>query len=228
MSLSWWWRPVRKTPDAFPKDYLQTLKQQILDCPYLDATTLNKRFSGTYGFSITFRKSALHKALKICPAFETYLQKTMDPKTNAFFLNPLLIGEGAKVEPHIDLSLGSWIRPETPPYPTKVSVLYIEVPPGLKGGQLTLHRKKPVGTIKPQKNLLVEFAGDLLHEVEQVGFEEGAEPQPRISLVCEHYELNEDQLELIPEFHLSSQKSFEDFLNLALSEDECGNTDRHF
>ena len=219
---------MRKTPEAFAAEYLDALKAQILSSPYLDGTTLNKRFHGTYGFSMTFRKSAMPKALRICPAFETFLNATMEPKSNAYFLNPLLIGEGAKVEPHIDLSLGSWIRPETPPYPRKVSVLYIEVPPGLRGGQLTLHRKKPVGKIKPQKNLLVEFAGDLLHEVEQVGFEADAQPAPRISLVCEHYELNEDQLELIPEFHLSSQKSFQDFLNLALSEDHRGNSDRHF
>ncbi len=35
--------------------------------------------------------------------FKPYLDQALQPECNAFYLNPLLLGEGSRVDPHIDL-----------------------------------------------------------------------------------------------------------------------------
>ena len=82
-----------------------------------------------------------------------------------------------------------------------VSVLYIQVPPNLQGGELVLRSyKKQVGQIKPEINTLVYFQGDLTHSVNAV-----KTPGMRLSLVCEQYSLSETELEEIPEFAVESR-----------------------
>ena len=122
--------------------------------------------------------------------------------------------------PHVDRSLNSWTRPELPPFPVKVSVLYLDVAEDLEGGTLLLYpplmafHKKP--KITPKTGLLFEFRGDLRHEVAAVTKSE----RPRISLVMEHYEMPPYLLRKIPEFYVKSSRKFESFMEAALETPE--------
>jgi hypothetical protein len=79
--------------------------------------------------------------------------------------------------------------------------LYIQVPVHLQGGELILqHRKQRVGQIQPQANLLLYFQGDLTHSINSM-----QTAGDRLSLVCEQYNLSDDELQDIPEFTVESR-----------------------
>jgi Rps23 Pro-64 3,4-dihydroxylase Tpa1-like proline 4-hydroxylase len=83
-----------------------------------------------------------------------------------------------------------------------VSVLYIQVPTTLNGGELVLcHNKRQVGQIRPKMNTLLYFQGNLTHSVKEV-----TSPGTRLSLVCEQYSLSETELLEIPEFTIESRR----------------------
>ena len=185
--------------DAFSPAYLNELRGQILACPYFAVNNLNRDFVGTKGFSLVFQRSHLAQVNQRFPYFAQYLNRIAKPECNAFYLNPLLLKQGSRVDPHIDRSLRSYCKTIHPP--DVVSVLYIEVPADLKGGELVLrsHNRK-VGQIRPQTNTLVFFQGDLTHSVNLV-----TSSDTRLSLVCEQYNLDDDLLIEIPEFQLESR-----------------------
>jgi predicted 2-oxoglutarate/Fe(II)-dependent dioxygenase YbiX len=82
-----------------------------------------------------------------------------------------------------------------------VSVLYIAVPADLQGGELVLRSaKRQVGQIRPQANTLLLFQGDLTHSVNPV-----SSAASRLSLVCEQYSLDNEELLAIPEFAIESR-----------------------
>lgn len=185
--------------NAFSLKYLSKLERQILACPYFAVNNLNRDFVGTKGFSIVFRRSGLGEVEQRFPFFKTYLSVALQPTCNAFYLNPLLLTTGSRVDPHIDRSLRSYCKTIEPP--AIVSVLYIQVPPVLQGGELVLrHNKRQVGQIRPQLNTLLYFQGDLTHSVNEV-----TTPGTRLSLVCEQYSLSETELQEIPEFTVESR-----------------------
>jgi predicted 2-oxoglutarate/Fe(II)-dependent dioxygenase YbiX len=174
----------------FDPDYLSRLQGQILSCPYFTVNNLNRDFVGTRGFSVVFRRSHL---------FQPYLEIALDPDCNAFYLNPLLLKSGSRVDPHIDRSLRSYCKTIDPPL--LVSVLYIAVPTDLVGGELVLRSpKRQVASIQPRPNLLIQFQGDLTHSINPV-----TATGNRLSLVCEQYNLIEAELQEIPEFKLESR-----------------------
>lgn len=189
----------RRHTDLFAPEYLSHLHGQILACPYFTTNNLNGDFIGTRGFSIIFHRSHRHQVDRQFPYFSPYLDQALQPDCNAFYLNPLLLKPGSQVNPHIDRSLRSYCKTIDPP--SVVSVLYITVPEDLIGGELVLsHQRKRIGQIRPQVNTLVIFQGDLTHGVNPV-----TEGRERLSLVCEQYMLEEDQLQQIPEFRLESR-----------------------
>jgi predicted 2-oxoglutarate/Fe(II)-dependent dioxygenase YbiX len=184
---------------AFSSEYLSALKGQILACPYFAVNNLNRDFIGTKGFSVVFRRSGFNEVEQRFPFFKPYLSLALQPTCNAFYLNPLLLKTGSRVDPHIDRSLRSYCKQIEPP--ALVSVLDVQVPPALEGGELVLRcKKRQVGQIQPQTNTLVYFQGDLTHSVNEV-----TSPGTRLSLVCEQYSLSADELEQIPEFTLESR-----------------------
>lgn len=186
-------------PQAFPSTYLSELQGQILACPYFAVNNLNRDFVGTKGFSIVFRRSHLPEVERRFPYLKLYLQQALQPDCNAFYLNPLLLQQGSRVDPHIDRSLRSYCETIEPP--VVVSVLYVQVPPDLVGGELVLRsHKRQVGQIRPQPNTLLIFQGDLMHSVNPV-----TSAGMRLSLVCEQYTLEDKQLQDIPEFRLESR-----------------------
>lgn len=185
--------------NLFPPDYLNQLQQQILACPYFAVNNLNRDFVGTKGFSIVFRRSHLPLVAQKFPYFQPYLDRALKPDCNAFYLNPLLLQTGSRVDPHIDRSLRSYCKTIEPP--DAVSVLYVAVPADLSGGELVLRsRQRQVGMVRPQPNLLLLFQGDLTHSINAV-----SGSGIRLSLVCEQYRLEESELEEIPELTLESR-----------------------
>jgi hypothetical protein len=177
--------------NVFSTDYLNDLRGHILACPYFTTNNLNRDFIGTKGFSIVFQRSTQHQVDQQFPFFK--------PHCNAFYLNPLLLKAGSRVDPHIDRSLRSYCKTIAPP--ALVSVLYVQVPAELQGGELVLrNHRQQVGQIKPRLNTLVYFQGDLTHSVNAVQTA-GA----RLSLVCEQYSLSESELQDIPEFLIESR-----------------------
>jgi predicted 2-oxoglutarate/Fe(II)-dependent dioxygenase YbiX len=186
-------------PQAFSQLYLSELQGQILASPYFAINNLNRDFVGTKGFSIVFQRSHLTEVKQRFPYLKPYLNRVMQPECNAFYLNPLLLESGSRVDPHIDRSLRSYCETIAPP--VVVSVLYVEVPTDLQGGELVLRsRKRQVGHIRPQANTLLFFQGDLTHSVNPV-----ISAGMRLSLVCEQYNLEEAQLRDIPELQLESR-----------------------
>ncbi|MBW4466951.1 MAG: 2OG-Fe(II) oxygenase [Pegethrix bostrychoides GSE-TBD4-15B] len=185
--------------DQFSPNYLSKLQLQILACPYFAVNNLNRDFVGTKGFSVVFRRSHLAEVAQQFPYFQPYLEQALQPDCNAFYLNPLLLQAGSRVDPHIDRSLRSYCKTIEPP--VTVSVLYVAVPTDLVGGELVLQsRQRQVGRLRPQPNLLVLFQGDLTHSISAV-----AGTGLRLSLVCEQYRLEEAELEEIPAFTLESR-----------------------
>ncbi|QIR40462.1 2OG-Fe(II) oxygenase [Tolypothrix sp. PCC 7910] len=185
--------------NAFPSDYLNKLWGEIHACPYFSVNNLNRDFVGTKGFSVVFQKSCIAQVEQQFPYFKPYLDLALLPNCNAFYLNPLLLKEGSRVDPHIDRSLRSYCKTIEPPL--VVSVLYVRVPPDMQGGELVLRsHKRQLGQIKPQMNTLVHFQGDLTHSVNAV-----KTPGNRLSLVCEQYSLDEVELAEIPEFTIESR-----------------------
>lgn len=184
-------------PNALSIAYLAKLQRKILSCPYFAVNNLNRDFVGTKGFSVVFRRSHITTVEQQFPYFKTYLDYALRPDCNAFYLNPLLLKTGSRVDPHIDRSLRSYCKTVEPPM--VVSVLYVDVPKDLQGGELVLRsHKRQVGKISPQTNTLLFFQGDLTHSVTAVVGE-------RLSLVCEQYNLEEVELDDIPEFRLESR-----------------------
>ena len=187
------------SPNAFPLDYLSQLQGQISNCPYFAVNNLNRDFISTKGFSLVFQRSGLGEVEQQFPFFKPYLNIALQPTCNAFYLNPLLLQTGSRVDPHIDRSLRSYCKTIEPP--ALVSVLYVQVPATLQGGELVLrHNKRQVGQIRPQLNTLLYFQGNLTHSVNEV-----TSPGTRLSLVCEQYSLSETELLEIPEFTIESR-----------------------
>jgi predicted 2-oxoglutarate/Fe(II)-dependent dioxygenase YbiX len=189
----------RQQTDVFAIADLQTLRGEILACPYFAVNNLNRDFVGTKGFSVVFQQSGLETVRQQFPFFAAYLDRALQPDCNAFYLNPLLLKEGSRVDPHIDRSLRSYCKTVEPP--ALVSVLYVQVPPDMQGGELVLrNHRQQVGQIKPKTNTLLHFQGDLTHSINAV--QAGG---TRLSLVCEQYSLSATELQEIPEFTVESR-----------------------
>jgi len=189
----------RQQSNVFPLSYLNTLRGEILACPYFATNNLNRDFVGTKGFSVVFQRSHLPEVIRQFPAFKLYLEQALQPACNAFYLNPLLLQESSRVDPHIDRSLRSYCKELEPP--TVVSVLYVQVPPTMQGGELVLRsQKQQVGMIQPVTNTLLFFQGDLTHSINRL-----TASCSRLSLVCEQYTLDEAELQKIPPFTIESR-----------------------
>lgn len=192
-------RYYRQQADAFPVPYLDDLRGEIFASPYFAVNNLNRDFVGTKGFSVVFQRSGMATVERKFPFFKRYMALALQPDCNAFYLNPLLLQQGSRVDPHIDRSLRSYCKTIEPP--VAVSVLYVQVPNPLEGGELVLRcHKQQVGQIRPRANLLLHFQGDLTHSVNAV-----KTPGTRLSLVCEQYCLDESELREIPEFTVESR-----------------------
>ena len=189
-------------PAAFAPAYGKRLGRQIRASPYFVVNTLNRDFVGTRGFSIVFRRESIPRVEREFPFLSPYLQRSLRADCNAFYLNPLELVRGSRVDPHIDRSLRSYVVHVDPPL--AVSVLYVEVPSAMRGGELELRRgKKLIARITPTENTLVTFAGDLTHSIARLDTD-GA----RLSVVCEQYGLTPDELERVPPYAIETRARY--------------------
>jgi len=190
----------RQQADIFPEGYLTNLRGEISACPYFATNNLNGDFVSTKGFSVVFQRQAMPEVERRFPYFKPYLERALLAECNAFYLNPLQLTQGSRVDPHIDRSLRSYCKTIDPPL--VVSVLYVVVPPNLQGGELVLRRgdRQTIAQIKPCANTLLYFQGDLTHSVTAV-----TAGGTRLSLVCEQYHLTDAELQQIPTFTVESR-----------------------
>lgn len=185
--------------DVLSPRQLSRLWEKVNTSSYFTVNNLNRDFVNTKGFSLVFTRAGLAQAEKEFPFFKPYLERALQPDCNAFYLNPLLLSQGSRVDPHIDRSLRSYCKTIDPPW--LVSVLYVRLPEPMAGGELVLSLgKKQVGIITPQVNSLVLFQGDLTHSVNAL-----KTTGQRLSIVCEQYSLTSAQLEEIPSFTVESR-----------------------
>lgn len=199
----------REQSGLLPEAQLLALREAILASPYLGPNNLNYRFSGTLGFSIVFSSESTDEMKQHFPQFAPFVDLARQPSCNGFFLNPLVVTDGGGVEPHRDYSLHRY--GDDIPLPEWVSVLYVQVPVNLAGGDLILYDdQEPIATITPRPNTLVTFRGHLRHAVTPIAAGSPDLSQARISLVMEQYWVNSQQLEGLPICHVDSRKPVED------------------
>lgn len=185
---------------CFSQAYLGALRAQIRQSRFLAARNLTSDFVDARGFSVVFRRSGLTQVKARLEWLIPYLDTILEADANAFYLNPLVLRAGSRVDPHIDRSLRSYCPAVEPP--RSVSVAYVSLPEPMLGGELVLrHGKREVGRVVPQVNKLVCFQGNLTHFVTPLGVETHGE---RLSVVCEQYDLPPNLLARIPEMGLES------------------------
>jgi len=195
---------VHRKPEALSAEQLEAIRAAILGSRLLGENHLSSQFTGTYGFSVTFRREALSEVSAHFPAFAPFLETALVPGCDAFLLNPLLIQNGRGVAPHIDQSLE--YCEASIGNPLAVSVLYVQVPEQLSGGELRLyHRGAQVAALAPMARSLVTFRGDLVHEVAAVEAGAPALSAARISLVVEQYRVPEHQRAAVPRLEIRNR-----------------------
>jgi hypothetical protein len=124
---------------------------------------------------------------------------------NAFYLNLLIVGAGEGIGRHTDATLRGPAGSATA-VPARVTVLYLDVPNGARGGELRLFRgPRLVGCVQPRMGMLVHFRGELEHEVSELSGDAG---KARVSLVCEQYTLEPEALRRLQPLHVQSHAGF--------------------
>ena len=179
-------------PDAFEAGELSRLRGELVSSPLLGGSQLSQSFDGTRGFSVSFTRAGLPALAGELAYLAPYLDRVLRPSCNAFYLNPLLMHGGTRVDAHVDASLSMHVDHRL--VPLLVSVLYVEVPADLEGGELVLELgDREVGRVAPREGTLLFFAGLLRHHVTPM-----RSTARRLSLVCEQYRLDEVVLAEIP------------------------------
>jgi len=211
---------------------LESLREALLASRFVASSPLMGTFQASKGFAFIFTEAGRATLLERFPFVADYLSLVMEPATtrgllpwrerlfgprkerlqpNAFYVNLLLLEAGKGVGRHIDATLQ---EPSGVPgaVPEHVSVLYLTVPSGAQGGALHLLRgDQPVGRVRPRPGLLVQFRGELQHEVQP--FTGGAEGAVRASLVCEQYAFGPEALARLPAFRIQSKAGFAAYLD---------------
>ena len=166
---------------ALPPERLEALRDTLLSSRFVARSPLMGTFQGSRGFALIFTAAGRPAVEARFPFLRDYLERVMAPAgwrgllpwkerlfgprperlaPNAFYVNLLLLEPGRGVGRHIDATLQepSGVPGATPEH---VSVLYLNVPEGARGGALVLSRgPHPAGEVRPKPGLLVHFRGD--------------------------------------------------------------------
>lgn len=210
---------------------LEALREALLASRFVARSPLMGTFQGSRGFALIFTEAGRAKLEERFPFLRDYLALVLEPaswrgllpwkerllgpgrerrRPNAYYVNLLLLEPGRGVGRHIDATLQepSGVPGATPEH---VSVLYLNVPEGARGGALVLSRgARPAGEVLPRPGMLVHFRGDLTHEVRP--FSGGPEGALRASLVCEQYAFEPAALARLPGFRIQSKAGFAAYL----------------
>ena len=214
------------------EDELRALRATLLKHPLIGPSPLKGSFYQTRGFAIIFTRAGIDELRQRFGGLSAFIDATCTPPPeprsgwsrlqsepapcNAFYLNLLMVPAGTWVKRHVDATLrGHGGLSDV--LPNRVSVLWLDTPRALAGGQLQIFEKESLlATITPRAGNLIHFRGDLGHAISPVVLD--AEPSPeteslmRTSLVCEQYTLSEDELSGLPPFKVHSRAGFSAFL----------------
>jgi hypothetical protein len=213
--------PVVIVDNALSSAALDALADGALSSRFFGESTLEGTFMATRGFAVTFHRGARGEVEARFPFLQPYFALALDddavarvrprglfftpPPANAFFANVLMVPPGAAVERHVDATLGP---KDGSIVPVAVSVLYVSLPPDLKGGELVLSDEgRVVDVVEPRRGRLLWFAGHLAHEVRPVDAS-----APRLSWVIEQYLLDRAALARTPRFRVHSKAGFRAYL----------------
>lgn len=215
-----------------PPGELEALRGALLGSRFVARSPLMGTFQGSRGFALIFTREGRPALEARFPFLAPYLARVLEPgsargllswrerlfggrharpEPNAFYLNLLLLDAGMGVGRHIDATLQgpSGVPDATPRH---VSVLYLQVPPGARGGALRLlEDNRPLGEVRPRPGLLVHFQGHLQHEVQP--FIGARDDTQRASLVCEQYVFPPEALARLPPFRIQSKAGFAAYLD---------------
>ena len=224
-------------PEPFKPHIIEEMGHACITSPFFSASPLQGSFTKSQGFAIRFRRENagqllerfpflepfLSKLLALSPAEEkTHLPKWMHRSARAFYLNILAIPSGKEIDAHFDTTLFS--ADETLiVLPERVSVLYLNIPKNMTGGELFL--KGPFGKevlVSPKPGLFIHFRGDVKHRIAQAHYEKTSEY--RLSLVCEQYCIDEETLKQVPPLAIFSMAGFQAFLQDAKKRTHFGST----
>lgn len=213
--------------------------EALLGSPLIARSALAGSFRQTRGFSITFREEGRARLAQRFPALAPFVDRALSDgeagalssladrlrrraphaEANAFYLNLLLVGDGGSVGRHTDATLRAPSGVEGA-VPVRVSVLYLAVPEGARGGELRLFRgNRRVGVVRPRPGALVHFRGELQHEVAPLSAPRDA---LRASLVLEQYAFAPQVLARLPELQLHSKAGFGAYLQAHASSAPTG------
>ncbi len=214
---------------AFDDDALRALRDAVVGSPFVGKSTLGGAFQESRGFAVTFTVSGRAAVVERFPFLAGYLERALDPARrlalhpfwrrpkveerapNAFYLNALFVPKGGRVGRHVDATLREPAGLDHA-VPIAVSVAYLAVPRGARGGRLLLDdRGAPRGAVTPREGALVVFRGDLAHQVEP--FTGGPDGGLRISLVTEQYALQDDAVARLPQMRVHSKAGFGAYLD---------------
>jgi hypothetical protein len=183
------------------------MKECLVGHPRISNNSLNPEgFNGTRGFVIQFANDVGVDMFRNekgfnCDNFNPLLpffEKSRDPEANAFVMNVLVCDKPTNpsdvvVGSHVDDTLAH-SAPGITFLAHAVSVLYISVPPDMKGGALELLGSEPTqdaleddfqgDQVEPVENRMAQFRGDSYHQVR--GYSTDSDVL-RISLVLEQY-----------------------------------------
>lgn len=215
----------RRIRRALPGALLAAVREGVLGSPLIGSSTLAGSFQGSRGFGVTFTGEGIPQLLerfgflkpywervragppeRMLQSLRSRLSRPAPPSPNAFFLNLLMLGPGASVGRHVDATLAkpSGVLDATP---RLVSVLYLRVPRGARGGELVLDDGARIrSVVRPREGHLIHFDGRLTHRVEP--FREGPPDQARASLVLEQYHFAPEALARLPAFQVHSRAGF--------------------
>lgn len=208
--------------DALDAMDLEAVRGAVLSSKLLGDSPLGGTFLATRGFSVTFHRDRRAEVETRFPFLHTFLGLALHdervrevqrrpllggpPRVNACYLNVLVVPPGAGVGRHVDATLGP---PSGYVVPEAVSVLYLDVPANLEGGELVLSGDKgEIERIAPRPGRFVVFGGALAHEVTPV-----RASRPRVSVVCELYALSAGVLSLVPRLKVHSRSAFQAVLD---------------
>lgn len=222
-------REYVRFPRALAPERTEALRQAALGSRFVSRSPLVGSFRASRGFAAIFTRGGRARLEARMPFLAAFLDEALSPartakllrlsdrlrrrplpSPNAFYLNLLLLEEGASVGRHVDATLRepSGVARAVPAW---VSVLYLECPEGARGGRLRLFRgERPVAELTPEPGLLVQFRGDLHHEVE--AYSGGAPGGLRASLVLEQYAFEDEALGRLPSLRIQSKAGFAAYL----------------
>lgn len=212
----------------------------VLSAPVLQTKTISE----VKGFTFYFSKKGFRENQDELSFLQPFIDNVIDDEANYFSLLVVLVHPnittierknesppGVSVHHDMDIVFNEYGPMTEFVMPHTTSALYLNVPPRIIGGKLTLWQWElddflgmrhctshaPAARLKPRNNRIVQFRGDAPHGVEPFWvIEDVHQIQPdehphmayfnsrRVSLVLQQYRLEPDRLLRAPEFHIET------------------------